>query len=72
MCESCSKTCGGGTQRCNRSCSNPEPYCGGNDCSGLYVALNTCNTQCCPGKFMLLSVYHRHMNLFKLWTIKNN
>ena len=52
MCESCSKTCGGGIQRCNRSCNNPEPYCGGNDCSGLSIAHNNCNKQCCPGKFI--------------------
>ena len=54
MCESCSKTCGGGTQSCKRSCSNPTPYCGGNDCSGLSVAHNACNTQCCPGKLMAI------------------
>ena len=53
MCESCSKTCGGGTQRCNRSCNNPEPYCGGNICSGLSIAHNDCNKQCCPGKFIV-------------------
>ena len=53
MCGPCSKTCGGGTQSCIRSCSSPIPYCGGNDCFGLSVVHNTCNTQCCPGKFML-------------------
>ena len=53
MCDSCSKTCGSGTQRCTRSCSNPTAYCGGNDCPGLSVVQKTCNKQCCPGKFML-------------------
>ena len=50
VCGSCSKTCGGGTQNCTRSCSNPIPDCGGNECSGLNVTQNTCNNQCCSGK----------------------
>ena len=59
MCGPCSKTCGGGTQSCTRNCSNPTPFCGGNDCSGSSVTQNACNTQCCPGKFMAgcLNVY---------------
>ena len=59
MCGSCSKTCGGGTQSCTRSCNNPAPFCEGNDCSGLSDTQNICNPQCCPGKFMAgyLNVY---------------
>ena len=52
VCGSCSKTCGGGTQNCTRSCSSPKPERGGRNCSGLSVAQNTCNIQCCPGKLM--------------------
>ena len=55
VCGPCSKTCGGGTQNCTRSCSSPTPFCGGNDCSGLSDTQNTCSTQCCPGK--LIAVY---------------
>ena len=49
-CEACSKTCGGGTQRCTRSCNRPTPSCGGKDCPGSSVNYITCNSICCPGK----------------------
>ena len=52
MCGSCSKTCGGGTQNCTRSCSNPTPCGGGKDCSGLSIAQSICSAECCPGKFI--------------------
>ena len=55
-CGSCSKTCGGGTQNCTRSCSNPKPDRGGRNCFGLSVAQNTCNTQCCPGKLLAVNL----------------
>ncbi len=40
---SCSVTCGGGVQ--SRSCANPTPACGGENCSGAIY--RTCNTQSC-------------------------
>ena len=46
----CSKTCGGGIQTATRTCSNPIPSCGGNDCSGSNIKHYVCNTQCCLGK----------------------
>ena len=60
----CSKTCGGGTQNYTRLCNNPVPSCGGNDCPGLRVDINSCNTHCCPGKVIIkicihiVNVYH--------------
>ena len=45
----CSKACGGGTQ--SRSCSNPAPANGGEDCVG--DSSTACNTQACPGKASL-------------------
>jgi len=41
----CSKTCGGGTQK--RTCTNPAPSCGGDSCSGSDT--QACNTQPCTG-----------------------
>ena len=41
----CSKACGGGTH--TRTCSNPVPANGGNDCVG--DPISACNTQDCPG-----------------------
>jgi hypothetical protein len=41
----CSKECGGGTQ--TRTCTNPEPTCGGAGCVG--DSEQVCNTQVCPG-----------------------
>ncbi len=41
----CSAVCGGGRQ--NRSCDNPAPAYGGNNCSG--VSIQECNMQDCVG-----------------------
>jgi len=45
----CSKSCGGGTQRGTRSCSNPRPLNGGRNCGGSSVTTRQCNTHGCPG-----------------------
>ena len=52
--DSCSKTCGGGTQTRNRQCTNPPPAHGGRYCSGASSDSRSCNTQPCPGKLLLL------------------
>ena len=52
VCGSCSKTCGGGTQHCTRSCTNPTPCGGGKDCSGLSVDTRSCARNCCHGKII--------------------
>lgn len=44
----CSRTCGGGTQKRIRSCTNPPPKNGGRECSGLASESRSCNTQRCP------------------------
>ncbi|XP_073259279.1 lactadherin-like [Porites lutea] len=46
----CSKTCGGGEQKRTRTCTDPPPQHGGDDCSRLGSAFSTreCNTQACP------------------------
>ncbi|XP_022795623.1 uncharacterized protein LOC111334195 isoform X1 [Stylophora pistillata] len=46
----CSKTCGGGIKKRNRTCSNPEPELGGRNCTslGLAIEVEECNAQPCP------------------------
>ncbi|CAG2239285.1 Hemicentin-1,Coadhesin,Adhesion G protein-coupled receptor B3,Thrombospondin-2,Thrombospondin-1,Mucin-like protein,Adhesion G protein-coupled receptor B1 [Mytilus edulis] len=44
----CSKSCGGGLMLRNRTCSNPEPLFGGEDCIGNNTDDNFCNTNECP------------------------
>lgn len=44
---SCSKSCGGGTQTQTRNCTNPSPANGGAQCSGSATQSQACNTQSC-------------------------
>nr|XP_058946642.1 uncharacterized protein LOC131774603 [Pocillopora verrucosa] len=46
----CSATCGGGIQERSRTCTNPKPQNGGQDCAALGPAAETrsCNSQPCP------------------------
>lgn len=45
---SCSKTCGGGSQRLVRSCNRPSPQRGGNPCTGESSTTANCNPKSCP------------------------
>ncbi|XP_062618604.1 SCO-spondin-like [Saccostrea cucullata] len=46
--DTCSVTCGGGTQGRNRTCTDPAPQYGGKDCVGSYTdSPRDCNTQVC-------------------------
>ncbi|XP_078375577.1 coadhesin-like isoform X1 [Oculina patagonica] len=44
----CTVSCGGGTQRFVRHCTNPPPQYGGNDCTGLREKVGPCNDFECP------------------------
>ena len=44
----CSKECGGGLQTFSRSCNNPVPQYGGEDCEGSDEKKEACNTNHCP------------------------
>ena len=48
----CSKTCGGGVKTRSRTCTNPPPSNGGEDCSalGLDTSTRECNIDDCAGK----------------------
>ncbi|KAK3095360.1 hypothetical protein FSP39_013702 [Pinctada imbricata] len=46
--DTCTVTCGGGTQNRERSCTNPAPQYGGADCTGDTSEIQDCNTQFCP------------------------
>merc|ERR1712168_154967 len=43
----CSKKCGGGTQKRTRTCTNPKPAHGGKNCVGKAVETKKCNTKAC-------------------------
>ncbi|XP_013411295.1 uncharacterized protein LOC106174328 isoform X9 [Lingula anatina] len=44
----CDRTCGGGTHSRNRSCTNPAPQFGGQNCTGIEEESKACNTNPCP------------------------
>ena len=46
----CSASCGTGTQSRTRTCNEPPPQNGGEDCDGDDTESQDCNTQECPGK----------------------
>lgn len=45
---SCSSSCGGGSSKRQRSCTNPVPRYGGKNCSEMFVQIKTCQTNPCP------------------------
>ena len=59
----CTKSCGGGSRTRSRSCTNPLPAHGGQNCAGASSESGNCNTKECPGlypsglSFLLLKQY---------------
>ena len=47
--ETCSTSCGPGTTKRARKCSNPPPQNGGKTCSGNNTETNQCTLRACPG-----------------------
>ena len=47
--DTCDKTCGTGMKKRTRSCNNPAPSGGGNDCMGSDSHTLDCNTNPCVG-----------------------
>ena len=46
--ETCSASCGGGTQQRTRDCDSPAPTYGGAACAGSTSDNQNCSTQACP------------------------
>ena len=55
----CTLSCGSGTKETARTCTNPEPEHGGDNCTGEFSQTVDCNTQSCPGRsvYELLSCH---------------
>lgn len=51
--DTCSSECGGGIQTSTRSCSNPSPAHGGENCEGETEQTRKCNEQPCPSMTIL-------------------
>lgn len=47
----CSVTCGNGVRNRARSCNNPVPQYGGNQCTGDATEIHFCHERSCPGVF---------------------
>lgn len=47
----CSVTCGNGERNRARSCNNPVPQYGGNQCTGDATEIHFCHERSCPGVF---------------------
>lgn len=47
----CSVTCGNGVRNRSRSCNNPVPQYGGNQCTGDATEIHFCHERSCPGVF---------------------
>ena len=64
--DTCSVSCGGGSQGRTRSCTNPAPQYGGASCVGDTSQTQDCNTQVCISEYlsrkypvlMLIGVFH--------------
>lgn len=54
---SCSTSCGGGQALRLRSCKNPVPVFGGNQCRGQSLEFVACNTHPCHSKYMYLLIF---------------
>ena len=55
----CDKTCGGGVQVRNRTCTNPPPSGDGKKCEGPSTKTESCNTQTCK-KIIPLLLYNNY------------
>ena len=47
------RPCVGGTQNRSRTCTDPHPQYGGDNCVGDNVGVQTCNNYSCPGTKIL-------------------
>jgi hypothetical protein len=52
--DTCTVTCGGGSQERYRNCTNPVPQYGGADCMGVDAEIQVCNMDNCPSKICVI------------------
>lgn len=60
----CSVSCGGGVRTRKRSCTEPPPENGGDDCVGVSIQSDTCNSFMCPGKNIIFKFIKYYFILF--------
>ena len=60
----CSKLCGGGNKTKIRTCSNPSPSCGGNNCIGKSVETVECNVIPCIGMYVCMHTYIMYIHIY--------
>lgn len=48
--DTCTVTCGTGTQTRDRDCTSPEPAYGGTNCAGDFIESQSCDEGPCPGE----------------------
>ena len=48
---SCSESCNSGSRNRSRECNNPAPAHGGQECEGIGIVTEICNSHPCPGIF---------------------
>ena len=66
----CSRTCGGGAQRRSRTCTNPPPRNGGAACSGGRFQTRLCNSNGCPGTFLMVNTVQESIMLHANFSTK--
>ena len=59
----CSMTCGPGSQERIRTCDNPAPQFGGNNCTGEASEETECQEHECPGKLDHRSILYYALSL---------
>lgn len=50
-------SCGGGTQTRSRTCSDPAPLNGGDECLGQDTESQDCNSDGCKGEIKVLNYF---------------
>jgi hypothetical protein len=63
--EECSVTCGGGNKTRNRTCTEPEPQYGGDNCTGHDTNYTSCNDYPCPSMYYSIDC-NGHMQVINI------
>ena len=66
----CEVTCGGGIIIRTRTCDDPEPSNGGEDCVGSAIEVDECNMQECEGKYSHKSFFYLASSLLSFRNLR--